>query len=144
MGCYLSGKEGLQHSGWQHSLWYYHDDVIKLKQTLSALLAFCAGNSPVIHDFPKQRPVTRSFDVFFDLCLNKRLSIQSWRIFFSAKQDALMWDRIAENIKYVLNGILRNTWQSVTIFRTIIKCIANNRPFSTSITSFKIQNSENV
>ena len=29
-------------------------------------------------EFPVQRPVTRSFDVFFDLCLNKRLSKQSW------------------------------------------------------------------
>ena len=27
-------------------------------------------------EFPTQRPVTRSFDVFFDLCLNKRLSKQ--------------------------------------------------------------------
>ena len=25
-------------------------------------------------EFPAQRPVTRSFDVFFGLCLNKRLS----------------------------------------------------------------------
>ena len=29
-------------------------------------------------EFPAQRPVTRSFDVFFDLRLNKRLSKQSW------------------------------------------------------------------
>ena len=29
-------------------------------------------------DFPTQRPVTRSFDVFFDLRLNKRLSKQPW------------------------------------------------------------------
>ena len=27
----------------------------------------CAGNSPVTGEFPAQRPVTRSFDVFFDL-----------------------------------------------------------------------------
>ena len=27
-------------------------------------------------EFPTQRPVTRSFDVFFDLCLNKHLSKQ--------------------------------------------------------------------
>ena len=27
-------------------------------------------------EFPPQRPVTRSFDVFFDLRLNKRLSKQ--------------------------------------------------------------------
>ena len=29
-------------------------------------------------EFLAQRPVTRSFDVFFDLRLNKRLSTQSW------------------------------------------------------------------
>ena len=33
----------------------------------SALLVICAGNSPVTGEFPTQRPVTRSFDVFFDL-----------------------------------------------------------------------------
>ena len=44
-----------------------HDDVIKWKP-LSALLAFCAGNSPVTGEFPAQRPVTRSFDVFFFIC----------------------------------------------------------------------------
>ena len=38
-------------------------------ETFSALLAFCAGNSPVNGEFPWQRPVTRSFDVFFDLRL---------------------------------------------------------------------------
>ena len=36
-------------------------------EMFSALLAICAGNSP-------QRPVTRSFDVFFALRPNKRLS----------------------------------------------------------------------
>ena len=38
--------------------------------TFSALLAICAGNSSVTGEFPTQRPVTRSFDVFFDLRLN--------------------------------------------------------------------------
>ena len=43
---------------------------------------FCAGNSPVTAgspvtgEFLSHRPVTRSFDVFFDLRLNKRLSKQ--------------------------------------------------------------------
>ena len=36
-------------------------------ETFSALLAICAGNSPVTGEFPAQMPVTRSFDVFFDL-----------------------------------------------------------------------------
>ena len=39
-----------------------------------ALLAICAGNSPVPGELLAQRPVTQSFDVFFDLRLNKRLS----------------------------------------------------------------------
>ena len=38
------------------------------------LLTLYEGNSPVTGEFPSQRPVTRSFDVFFDLRLNKRLS----------------------------------------------------------------------
>ena len=44
-------------------------------ETFSALLALCAGNSLVTGEFPAQRPVTQNFDVFFDMCLNKRLSI---------------------------------------------------------------------
>ena len=47
-------------------------------ETFSALLAICAGNSPVTGEFPAQRPVTRSFDVFFDPHPNKQLSKQ-WR-----------------------------------------------------------------
>ena len=34
-------------------------------ETFSALLAICAGKSPVPVEFSLQRPVTRSFDVFF-------------------------------------------------------------------------------
>ena len=51
-------------------------------ETFSALLAICAGNSPVTGEFRTQRPVTRSFDIFFDLRLNKRLSKQSWGKWF--------------------------------------------------------------
>ena len=43
-------------------------------KTFSALLALCEGIPPVTGGFPSQRPVTQSFDVFFDLRLNKRLS----------------------------------------------------------------------
>ena len=59
------------HSWWRHQM-----------ETFSALLAMCAGNSPVPGEFPAQRPMTRSFDVFFDLHLNKRLSKQSWGWWF--------------------------------------------------------------
>ena len=57
----------------QHSPWCRHQ-----METFSALLVLYAGNSPVTGEFPAQRPVTRSFDIFFDLRLNKRLSKQSW------------------------------------------------------------------
>ena len=46
-------------------------------ESFSALLALCAVNSPVAGEFASQRLVTRSFDVFFDLRLNKRLSKQN-------------------------------------------------------------------
>ena len=57
--------------------WWRHQ-----METFSALLAICAGNSPVPGEFPAQRPVTHSFDVFFDLRLNKRLSKQTWGWWF--------------------------------------------------------------
>ena len=58
-------------------------------ETFSALLAICAGNSPIIGEFPAQRPVTRSFDVSFDLRLNKRLRKQSWRWWFETPSSPL-------------------------------------------------------
>ena len=64
--------------------WWRHQ-----KETFFALLALCAGNSPVPVEFPSQRPVTRSFDVFFDLCLNKRLSKQSWGWWFEMPSRSL-------------------------------------------------------
>ena len=56
-----------------HVMWWHHQI-----ETFSALLALCAGISPVTGEFPSQRPVTWNFGVFFDLRLNKRLSKQSW------------------------------------------------------------------
>ena len=47
-------------------------------ETFSALLALGAGSLPVAGEFHTQRPVVRSFNVFFDLRLNKWLSKQSW------------------------------------------------------------------
>ena len=47
--------------------------------------------------FPTQRPVTRSFDVFFDLRLNKRLSKQPWGWWFETpswslwRQSNVLW-----------------------------------------------------
>ena len=54
------------------TIWWHHQ-----METFSPLLAICVGNSPITGEFPSQRPVTRDFDVLFDLRLNKRLSKQS-------------------------------------------------------------------
>ena len=64
--------------------WWRHQ-----METFSALLAICAGNSPVPGEFPTQRPVTRSFDFFFDLPLNNRLSKQSWGWWFETLSGPL-------------------------------------------------------
>ena len=65
-------------SWWRHQM-----------ETFSTLLAICAGNSPVPGEFPAQWPVARSFDVFFDLRPNKRLSKQSWGWWFETLSSPL-------------------------------------------------------
>ena len=65
-------------SWWRHQM-----------ETFSALLAICAGNSPVPGEFPTQRPVTRSFDVNFDLRPDKRLSKQPLRWWFETLSHSL-------------------------------------------------------
>ena len=65
-------------SWWRHQM-----------EEFSALLALYAENSLVTGEFPSQRPVTRSFDVFFDLRLNERLGKQSWRWWFETPSRPL-------------------------------------------------------
>ena len=74
-----------------------HDNVIKWKH-FPALLALCAGNSPVAGEFPLQRPVTRSFDVCFYLSLNKRLCKQSLGWWFEMPSHSLWRHRNVCNI----------------------------------------------
>ena len=47
--------------GVRHTAWWRRQ-----METFSALLAICVGNSTVTGEFPAKRPVTQSFDVFFD------------------------------------------------------------------------------
>ena len=58
-------------------------------EAFSVLLTLGAGNAPVTGEFPSQRPVTRSFGVFFDLRLNKRLSKQSRHAWFETPLRSL-------------------------------------------------------
>ena len=52
--------------------WWRHQ-----METFSLLLVLCEGNPLVTSGFPSERPVMQSFEVCFDLCLNKQLSKQS-------------------------------------------------------------------
>ena len=69
---------------WTENTWWRHQ-----VETFSALLALCAGISPVTGEFTSQRPVTRSFGVFFDLRLNKRFSEQSGGWWFATLSHPL-------------------------------------------------------
>ena len=53
--------------------WWRHQ-----RRTFSEWLALCTGNLLVTGEFPSQNPVTRNFDVFFDMRLNQQWSKQ-WR-----------------------------------------------------------------
>ena len=70
---------------WRHSsmhAWWRHQDGNIFRVTGPLCGEFTGPG-----EFPTQRPVTRSFDVFFDLRLNKRLSKQPWGWWF----ETLSW-----------------------------------------------------
>ena len=86
--------------------WWRHQ-----METFSALLAICAGNSPVPGEFPTQTPVTRSFDVYFDLRPNKRLSKQLLGWWFETLSPPL-WRHRNEHIITSINVTLLMVWPS--------------------------------
>ena len=75
----------------------------------SVLLALCLQNSPVTGEFASQRPVAQSFDVFFDLLLNKRLSKQSRHQWFETPSPSV-WHHC--NVM-VSSHLTVYSWQSV-------------------------------
>ena len=84
-------------------LWCRHIDPwpwwLHQMETFSASLDLCAGNSSTPGEFPAQRPLTWSFDVFFDLRLDKRLSKQSWGWWFETPSRSLRRHFDALNIQ---------------------------------------------
>ena len=90
INCYIK-QQSYERPWWRHQM-----------ETFSASLAICAGNSPVPSEFPTQRPVTRSFDVFFDLRPNKRLSKQSWGWWFETPSHSLWRHRNAKKTTHRL------------------------------------------
>ena len=75
------------------SSWWRHQ-----REIFSALLAICRETSSVTGEFPSQRPVTRSFDIFFDLHLNKWLNKQSCGWWFDTP-SCLLWHHCDVNFE---------------------------------------------
>ena len=105
--------------------WWRHQ-----METFSALLAICAGNSPVTGEFPAQRPATRSFDVFFDLRLNKRLSKLSWGWCFETTSRSLwricndkLWIMICEMDYHVICFHIPAQSRSILVILLLINSI---------------------
>ena len=119
-------------------IWYiyrHYDDQVHVPYILGPALAgimmmssngniICVtghlcGNWPFTGEFPLQRPVTRCLDVFFDLCLNKQFSKQSWCWWFEMLSCSLwhhgtcstvpLWySSIGVPDQHVLNGCVNN------------------------------------
>ena len=105
--------------------WWCHQ-----MEAFSALLALCAGNSPVIGEFSSQRPVTRSFEGFFDLRLNKRLSKQSRRRWFETPSPSL-W-RHSNHYNDVIMGAIASQITSLTIVYSTVYSDADQRKHQSS------------
>ena len=78
-------------------------------------------------EFPTQRPVTRSFDVFFDLRLNKRLSKQPWGWWFETPSLSLWRHCNVCRICFVCHQItciqIGENWiTEINIVHRIFKC----------------------
>ena len=115
-------------SSWHHQM-----------ETFSAFLALCEGNSQVTGEFPSQRPVTQSFEVLFDLRLNKRLSKQSRRRWFETPSPPL-W-RHCNIIRQKLKGMTAHHSPDVINTNTL-RPRPNERhfPYDVFICIFLIEN----
>ena len=89
-------------------------------EIFSTLLALCVGNSPVTSEFPAQRPVTRSFHVFFDPCQNKRYSKQWWGWWFEMPSCPL-W-HCCNVLKYYPLGFFSNSIHVLWLFQVMAWC----------------------
>ena len=84
-----------------------HDDVIKWNHF--RVTGPLCGDLTGPGEFPAQRPVTRSFDVFFDLRLNKRMSKQSWGWWFETLPWSL-WRQCNVLICWLCPSLLDDAW----------------------------------
>ena len=91
---------GMLHWHWENHM---HDDVIRWKHF--------PRNWPFVRGIHRPGPVTRSFDVFFDLRLNKRLNKQPWGWWFETPSWLLwrhcnglslcLWSHLEDRVKII-------------------------------------------
>ena len=87
--------------------------------TFSTLQVLCERKPPITGGFLSQRQVTRSFDIFFDLRLNKRLNKQSRRRWFETPSRSLWHDyneRIIATDKLLVGSCVSNRFPSGPVF----------------------------
>ena len=115
--CQIGSRPGIVNNrywSWRHQI-----------ETFSAILALCVGNSPVTGEFPSQRPMTWSFDIFFDLHLNKWLSKQSKRMWFEMSSCSL-WHHC--NDQYIMVALqsedFYGSFQACVCSAILIDCLA--------------------
>ena len=125
--------------------WWRHQ-----KETFSALLAICAGNSPVPGEFPTQRQVTRSFDVYFDLRPNKWLSKQSWGWWFETLSCSFWRHRNEMSVSDLCFPIDNCYFEEdcrpcvvATILRAPTKIVNSNFPHTNCSIAWRLQTFDN-
>ena len=92
-------------------------------ETFFALLALCRGNSPVTGEFPSQRPVTRSFDVFFALRMDKPFNKPSRRRWVETPFHSL-WSHCYVNVCPQCHVRHINNWwhaAHMKLFRQVVR-----------------------
>ena len=89
-----STKQTIIKQQYAFMLWNISYMMTSWNGNIFSVTGHLCGNSPAPGEFPAQRPVTRGFDVFFDLRVNKWLSKQSWGWWFDTPSDAAEYQNI--------------------------------------------------
>ena len=110
-----------------HPLWWYgliqsicnssHTQIMMTSSNANIfhVTGHLCRDSPITSEFPAQRPATRSFPVFFDLHLNKRLCKQWWGWWFEMPSCQLI--RHCNDCKdFELINLLKNDNLGETVF----------------------------
>ena len=95
------------------TMWRYWDHFIMMTSSngnIFRVTGHLCGEFTDPGEFPAQRPVTRNFDIFFDLRLNKRLIKQSWGWWFEMQSHPL-WRHCNDSIEI---------WCSISVIINVV------------------------